>query len=39
MLEEIERGNASGILAWNPDRLARRSIDAGRVIYKFFHEP
>jgi len=39
MLEEIERGNGSGILAWNPDRLTRRSIDAGRVIYKVFHEP
>ena len=23
MLSEIEKGNASGILAWNPDRLAR----------------
>jgi len=38
MLEERERGNASGILVWNPDRLARRSIDAGRVIYKIFQE-
>ena len=33
MLGEIEKGNASGILAWNPDRLARNSIDGGRVIY------
>ena len=33
MLEELEKGNASGILAWNPDRLARNSIDGGRVIY------
>ena len=33
MLSEIEKGNASGILAWNPDRLARNSIDGGRVIY------
>jgi DNA invertase Pin-like site-specific DNA recombinase len=33
MMSEIEKGNASGILAWNPDRLARNSIDGGRVIY------
>jgi len=33
MLSEIEQGNASGILAWNPDRLARNSIDGGRIIY------
>ena len=33
MLSEIEKGNAQGILAWNPDRLARNSIDGGRVIY------
>ena len=33
MLSEIEKGNASGILAWNPDRLARNSIDGGKIIY------
>jgi len=33
MISEIEQGNASGILAWNPDRLARNSIDGGRIIY------
>ncbi|MCX6766818.1 MAG: recombinase family protein [Candidatus Moranbacteria bacterium] len=33
MLSEIEKGNAGGILAWNPDRLARNSIDGGRIIY------
>jgi len=33
MLSEIERDNAEGILAWNPDRLARNSIDGGRIIY------
>ncbi|MBI4993530.1 recombinase family protein [Candidatus Wolfebacteria bacterium] len=33
MMSEIEKGHASGILAWNPDRLARNSIDGGRVIY------
>ena len=33
MLLEMEKGNASGIIAWNPDRLARNSVDGGRVIY------
>ena len=33
MLAEIEKGNALGILAWNPDRLARNSIDGGKIIY------
>ncbi len=33
MLSEIEKGNAEGILAWNPDRLARNSIDGGKIIY------
>src|SRR3990172_8007246 len=33
MLTEIEAGQASGILCWNPDRLARNSVDGGRVIY------
>jgi len=33
MIERIEKGEASGILAWNPDRLARNSIDGGRIIY------
>lgn len=33
MLGEIEKGTAQGILAWNPDRLARNSVDGGRVIY------
>ena len=33
MLERIERGEADGILAWNPDRLARNSVDGGRIIY------
>src|SRR3989344_2921813 len=32
-LREIEKGFASGILAWNPDRLARNSIDGGKIIY------
>jgi len=33
MLSEIEKGTASGILAWNPDRLARNSVDGGKIIY------
>ncbi len=33
MLKRIEQGEASGILAWHPDRLARNSVDGGRIIY------
>ena len=33
MLKKIESGEAQGILAWHPDRLARNSVDGGRVIY------
>lgn len=33
MLKRIERGDAQGILAWHPDRLARNSMDGGRIIY------
>jgi len=33
MLEQIEKGFANGILAWHPDRLARNSIDGGKIIY------
>src|SRR4051812_20555590 len=33
MLERIEAGEAEGILAWHPDRLARNSVDAGRIIH------
>ena len=33
MLERIERGEAEGIIAWHPDRLARNSIDGGRIIF------
>ena len=33
MLKRIERGEAGGIIAWHPDRLARNSIDGGRIIY------
>jgi len=33
MLSLIEKGKASGILAWHPDRLARNSVDGGKIIY------
>ena len=33
MLDQIEKGIASGILAWNPDRLARNSVDGGKIIH------
>jgi site-specific DNA recombinase len=33
MVARIERGDAQGIIAWAPDRLARNSIDGGRVVY------
>src|SRR3989344_5589420 len=33
MIEQIEKGFANGILAWHPDRLARNSVDGGRIIY------
>src|SRR3989304_7804066 len=33
VLKRIERGEANAILSWHPDRLARNSIDGGKVIY------
>ncbi|MDD5026532.1 MAG: recombinase family protein [Candidatus Peribacteraceae bacterium] len=33
MLGLIERGEADGILAWHPDRLARNAVDGGRIIH------
>ena len=33
MIDRIEKGQASGILSWHPDRLARNSVDGGRIIY------
>ncbi|MBU3965623.1 recombinase family protein [Patescibacteria group bacterium] len=33
MLKRIEAGEATGILAWHPDRLARNSVDGGQIIY------
>ena len=34
MIEYIETSNEPlGILAWHPDRLARNSVDGGKIIY------
>ena len=33
MLKRIARGEASGILAWHPDRLARNAVDGGQVLH------
>src|SRR5574343_586035 len=33
MMSRMEEGEASGILAWHPDRLARNSVDGGKIIY------
>jgi DNA invertase Pin-like site-specific DNA recombinase len=33
MLSKIELGEANNILSWHPDRLARNSVDGGKIIY------
>ena len=33
MLARIQQHEADGILAWHPDRLARNSVDGGKIIY------
>lgn len=33
VLNRIEKGEAQGIVSWHPDRLARNSVDGGKVIY------
>src|SRR3989344_5653599 len=33
MLKLIEKGEANGILSWHADRLARNSVDGGKIIY------
>ena len=33
MISLLEQGLAEGIIAWHPDRLARNSIDGGKIIY------
>ncbi len=33
LMEKIENNDGVGILAWHPDRLARNSVDGGKIIY------
>src|SRR3989344_2185247 len=33
MINEIEKADGVGILSWHPDRLARNSVDGGKIIY------
>jgi site-specific DNA recombinase len=33
LVKRVERGEADGILAWHPDRLARNALDGGMVIH------
>ena len=33
LLKRIQKGDADGILAWHPDRLARNALDGGRIIH------
>ncbi|MCL4390142.1 recombinase family protein, partial [Patescibacteria group bacterium] len=33
VLKRIEKGEAGGIVSWHPDRLARNSVDGGKIIY------
>ncbi len=33
LIRKIEGGLVDGIVSWNPDRLARNSIDGGKIIY------
>ena len=33
VLKRIEKREAQGIVSWHPDRLARNSIDGGKIIY------
>ncbi len=32
ILLKIEKGEADGIISWNPDRLARNAVDGGQII-------
>jgi site-specific DNA recombinase len=33
MLQRLAHGEAEGIVAWHPDRLARNSLDGGQIIH------
>lgn len=32
VIEAVERGEADGVLAWHPDRLARNAVDGGWIL-------
>ncbi|MBU0504220.1 MAG: recombinase family protein [Candidatus Omnitrophica bacterium] len=33
LVRRLERGEANALLSWHPDRLARNSMDGGKIIY------
>src|SRR5882724_11109483 len=33
MMRRVDNGEAQGVIAWHPDRLARNSIDGGQILY------
>ena len=33
MMKRIQHGEAEGIIAWHPDRLARNSVDGGLIVH------
>ena len=33
MIMRLQNGEAEGIIAWHPDRLARNSMDGGQIIF------
>lgn len=33
MIERIEKGEANGLIVWDESRLARNSLDGGKIIY------
>ncbi|HEY4516175.1 MAG TPA: recombinase family protein [Candidatus Paceibacterota bacterium] len=33
MMKRVEKGDADCILSWHPDRLARNSVDGGKIVY------
>ena len=33
VIQKIENGEANAILSWHPDRLARNSVDGGKIVY------
>ena len=33
LMKEVESGAIDGIIAWHPDRLARNSVESGKIMY------